>query len=106
MQNHNSEKWGFSGDLLSFIRVKALSIFSVFLLFGCATSMQDLVAQAQLTDDWSLVNKRYDSIERLEAQGPKSCPLGMKPFCVNETGKSCRCMTIAQINGRLRMMGL
>ena len=106
MQNHNSEKWGFRGDLLSSIRVKALSIFSVFLLFGCATSMQDLVAQAQLTDDWSLVNKRFDSIERREAQGPKSCPTGMKPVCVNETGKLCKCMTITDINRKLRMMGL
>ena len=38
--------------------MKALSILSLFLLFGCAPSTQDLIEQARFTSDRSLVTKR------------------------------------------------
>ncbi len=48
MQNYNSEKRGFGGILLGSVKVKALSILSLFLLIGCALSTQDLGAKIDL----------------------------------------------------------
>jgi hypothetical protein len=45
--------------------MKALSILSLFLLFGCAPSTQDLIEQAHFTGDRSLINKRNEAEERL-----------------------------------------
>ncbi len=61
MQNYNSEKRGFGGILLGSVKVKTLSIFSMFLLLGCAPSTQDLIEQARFTDDRSLLNKRIEA---------------------------------------------
>ena len=47
--------------------MKALIILSLFLLFGCAPGTQDLIEQAHLTDDRSLINKRNEVEERLYA---------------------------------------
>ncbi len=38
--------------------MKALSILSLYLLFGCAPSTQDLIEQSHFTGDRSLVDKR------------------------------------------------
>ncbi len=48
--------------------MKALSILSLFLLFGCAPSTQDLIEQAHLTGDWSFVNKRIEAEEKQYAR--------------------------------------
>ena len=48
--------------------MKALSILLLFLLFGCAPSTHDLIEQAQLTGDWSLVNKRIEAEEKQYAR--------------------------------------
>ncbi len=40
--------------------MKTLSIFSLFLLLGCAPSTQDLIEQSYFTGDRSLVNKREE----------------------------------------------
>ena len=45
--------------------MKALSILSLFLLFGCAPSTQDLIEQAHFTGDRSLINKRNEAEEKL-----------------------------------------
>ena len=45
--------------------MKALSILSLFLLFGCAPSTKDLIEQAHFTGDRSLVNKRIAAEEKL-----------------------------------------
>ena len=68
MQNYNSEKRGFGGILLGSVKVKTLSIFSLFLLLGCAPSTQDLIEQAHFTGDWSLVNKRIEAEEKQYAR--------------------------------------
>ena len=46
--------------------VKAISIIFLFLLSGWATSTADLIEQAQLTGDWSLVDKREEARDRRE----------------------------------------
>ncbi len=48
--------------------MKTLSIFSLFLLFGCAPSTHDLIEQAHLTGDRSLVNKRIEAEEKQYAR--------------------------------------
>jgi len=48
--------------------MKALSILSLFLLFGCAPSTQDLIEQAHFTGDWSLVNERIEAEEKQYAR--------------------------------------
>ncbi len=45
--------------------MKALSILSLFLLFGCAPGTKDLIEQSHFTGDRSLVNKRIAAEERL-----------------------------------------
>ena len=47
--------------------MKAFKILSLFLLFGCAPSTQDLIEQAHFTGDRSLINKRNEVEERLYA---------------------------------------
>ena len=48
--------------------MKALSILMLFLLFGCAPSTHNLIEQAHLTGDWSLVNKRIEAEEKQYAR--------------------------------------
>jgi len=48
--------------------MKAISILSLFLLFGCASSTHNLSKQAHLTDDRSLVNKRIEAEEKQYAR--------------------------------------
>ncbi len=48
--------------------MKTLSIFSLFLLLGCAPSTHDLIEQAHLTGDRSLVNKRIEAEEKQDAR--------------------------------------
>ncbi len=48
--------------------MKTLSIFSLFLLLGCAPSTHDLIEQAHLTGDRSLVNKRIEAEEKQYAR--------------------------------------
>ena len=79
-----------------------ISILAMFLFSGCAPSTQALVEQAQLTGDWSFVDKRYDAIERREAQRPPSCPRDMSPLCVKRLGKqSCSCLSDSEFRDTL-----
>ncbi len=48
--------------------MKALSILLLFLMFGCAPSTHDLIEQAHLTGDRSLVNKRIEAEEKQYAR--------------------------------------
>ena len=70
-----------------------ISILAMFLLSGCASSTHDLIEQAQLTGDWSFVNKRIAATEKREAQSPPSCPRGTERWCVNLPGhEKCSCV--------------
>ena len=48
--------------------MKALSILSLFLLFGCAPSTQDLIEQAHFIGDRSLINKRDEAEDKRYAR--------------------------------------
>ena len=67
MQNYNDKKRCLGGANYGSVKMKALSILSLFLLFGCAPSTQDLIEQAHFTGDRSLINKRNEAEERLYA---------------------------------------
>ncbi len=89
--------------------MKALSIILLFLLFGCATSTQDLIDQAHATGDWSVVNKRLEAIERLEAKrSPQSCPVGTTEWCQSNYGsfrsEDCSCVKDSEIRDMARRM--
>jgi len=74
----------------------------MFLLIGCAPSTQSLIEQAQLTGDWSLVDKRHEAIDRREEQRPQSCPRGTTVWCENRIGeKSCGCVKNADVERML-----
>ncbi len=84
--------------------VKALSIILLFLLFGCATSTADLIEQAQLTGDWSLVDKREEARDRREALS-QSCRIGTTKYCESRSyGKSCSCVSTSKIQDMMRSM--
>ena len=90
-------------------RMKALSIILLFLLFGCATSTQDLIEQARATGGWSVVNKRLEAIERLEAKrSSQSCPVGTVEWCQSNYGsflsEDCSCVKDSEIRDMVRRM--
>jgi hypothetical protein len=76
----------------NFVKVKALSILLLLLLFGCAPSTQELIQQAHFTGDWSLVNKRIEAEERRKAERAPSCPTGTTRWCeIRGSDESCSC---------------
>ena len=84
--------------------VKALSILLLFLLCGCAASRADLFEQAQLTGDWSLVNKRDEAIDRREALR-QSCRMSETKYCQGRPGNvSCSCVRTSKIQGMMSSM--
>ena len=87
--------------------MKVLSIVSLFfLLLGCAASTPDLIEQAHLTGDWSLVNARMEAIERREAREPMACQRGTTPICNNRFGDDrCSCIRNAEVRQLLRNFG-
>ncbi len=79
-----------------------ISILAMFLLSGCAPSTHDLIEQAQLTGDWSFVNKRIAATERREAQRPQSCPRRTQRWCSKRNGnEKCRCISNSEFRDRL-----
>ena len=48
--------------------MKAFKILSLFLLFGCAPSTQDLIEQSHFTGDRSLLNKRIEAEDKQYAR--------------------------------------
>ncbi len=78
--------------------MKTLSIFSLFLILGCAPSTQDLIEHAHFTGDWSLVNKRIEAEERRKAKREPSCPEGTIPWCKKSFGdERCNCVRDADV---------
>jgi len=85
--------------------VKALSIIFLFLLLGCAPSTQNLIEQAHVTGDWSLVNERIEA-ERRRAERLQSCPLSATEWC-NSGDERCSCVNTADLRtamDRMRVM--
>ena len=79
--------------------ILTISILWLSLMSGCASSTQDLVEQAQLSGDWTLVNIRMAAIERREAQSKQSCPRGTKRWCISRIGRE-RCSCVSDSEGR------
>lgn len=88
-------------------RICSIGIYCLFLLSACAPNTQDLIDQAQLTGDWSFVNKRIATLERLEPHQPQSCPGGTRRFCVSRMGKEkCSCVENSDFRDMLESFGL
>ncbi len=83
------------------ISSRTLSILAMFLLSGCASSTNDLIKEAQLTGDWSLVNSRMEALERREAQDQPSCPIGTKLWCFSSLDRE-ECSCVSDSKGRDR----
>jgi hypothetical protein len=97
MQNYNSDNWGFEG-IGRLLKVKVLSIITMFLLLGCAPSTPDLIEQAHLTGDWTRVNQRIAAMERRQGGKTQSCPAGSIGFCTERFGdKTCSCARRSEI---------
>jgi len=107
MQNYNSDTWGFGGIFSGSIKVKVLSLLSLFLMLGCGSSTQHLIEQAHLTGDWTAVNKRMDTIQEREATRiAESCPRGTTRFCSRRFGDDrCSCVNGSEVRQALRDLG-
>ena len=106
MQNYNSDERGFGGIIEDSNKVKVLSILSLFLLLGCATSTPDLIETAHATGDWSLVNARMEAIESREARKPQACPRGSTLFYNNRLrGDRCTCLRNSEVRQVLGTLG-
>jgi hypothetical protein len=76
-----------------------ISILAMILLSGCASSTNDLIREAQLTGDWTLVNSRMEAIERRDAQDQPSCPAGTKLWCSSHLDRE-ECSCVGDSKGR------
>ncbi len=75
-----------------------ISILALLLMSACATSTHDLIEQAQLTGNWTLVNKRIAALERLEARSLQLCPLGEKRWRTSRLGhEKCSCVSDSEV---------
>ena len=85
-----------------------ISILALLLMSACAPSTHDVIEQAQLTGNWTLVNKRIAALERLEARSLQLCPLGEKRWCISRLGHE-KCSCVSDSEGRdmfERLVGL
>ncbi len=83
------------------IRIWTISILAMFLMSGCASSTNDLIKEAELTGDWTLVNNRMEAIERREAMDQPLCPIGTKLWCFSSLDRE-ECSCVADSKGRDR----
>jgi hypothetical protein len=70
-------------------------IVALFAMAGCATgpSLEELEAQALVTGDWSLVEKREARMAASRQPAPK-CPPGSVAYCRSFMGdKTCNCVS-------------
>ena len=76
--------------------MKGLAILGLLLfLGGCGTytPLEELEAQAMLTGDWSVVERRERVIARRKARDAALCPEGTVAVCVDRVGKNeCSCV--------------
>lgn len=63
---------------------------------GCGSmeTLEELERQAEITGDWSAVQKRERIIARREARRPPSCAPGLISYCESYVGSTrCTCVT-------------
>ena len=68
-------------------------------------STQDLIDEAYLTGDWTLVNQRFAAIERRAAEQPPLCPTGTKAWCKRKIrGDQCSCVDDTEFRDSLESL--
>jgi len=74
--------------------MKMTSLIVLFFLAGCATkpSLEQLEDEAMVSGDWSAVEKREHSSNRLGPINGRSCPNGRPLICVKDVAREeCAC---------------
>jgi len=85
----------------------AITVLLTSLLSGCATtSTPELIEQASLTGDWTAVNARFKTLDRVEDQSNEMCPPGTKPWCVKRSvgQEACSCVSNSKARERLESL--
>ena len=73
--------------------LKTPGLLLLLMLVACAPSTQSLIKQAEITGDWTLVNKRHDKVDERKAKRAQSCPAGTRQWCTKEIRrKTCNCV--------------
>jgi len=75
--------------------MKGSVLVALCVLAGCVTgpTMEELEAQAFVTGDWSLVEKREQHILRRQQREGISCPVGYVAVCIEDLGSQrCSCV--------------
>ena len=70
-------------------------VFALCVLAGCSTgpTLEQLEAEALITGDWSLVEKREATIARRNQRYGVSCPSGTVSYCQTFMSESrCKCV--------------
>lgn len=72
--------------------MRLLGILALLVLFGCTPyqTMDELMAEAEVTGDWTRVDERTQRLDREEAENQSSCPSDRTEIC--KDGR-CRCLT-------------
>ena len=76
--------------------MKLLRVLAVFLLFACAPyqTLDELIAEAEVTGDWTKVDKKLDRLAKNEAENSSKCPSNKTEIC---NGWRCQCLTKGQL---------
>jgi len=72
-----------------------VTAFAIALLAGCASfvPMEELEAEALMSGDWSLVERRERIIERRKLRSYMQCPPGYIGYCQESVGRrACGCV--------------
>jgi hypothetical protein len=75
--------------------MKGIVLAALCVLAGCAAgpTLEELEAQAFVTGDWSLVEKRERQIERRNARQGVQCPVGYVAVCIQDlASERCNCV--------------
>ena len=72
--------------------MRLLEILALLVLFGCAPyqTMDELMAEAEVTGNWTKVDERMQRLDREEAENQPSCPSDRTEIC--KDGR-CQCLT-------------
>ena len=73
-------------------KTRLLGILAVFVLFGCTPyqTLDELMADAEVTGDWTKVDRKVQRMDREEAENLPSCPSNKTEIC--KDGR-CQCLT-------------
>ena len=73
-------------------KMRRLGILAIVLLFGCAPyqTMDELIADAEVTGDWTKVDQRVERLDREDAENAPRCPSNRTEIC--KDGR-CECLT-------------